>query len=381
MENKKKSNVMTYLLIGGAYVSFCVGASFSTGNELMQYFASYGVFGILGAIIATALCLLLIILLIRDAQKYNLPDMKTLFVHYGGKYLGTALYVYTVFYLFVLVVMLVAGAGAVFEEHFGISNMLGRGILTLAMFLTVVLGLNKLLDILGKLSFIILIMMIVVALIGILNPVDGISEGSKLALETPSNIVARQGSNWFMSGLMYFSWAILCQTSFVASLGKSSLYNKRDLRKGMYFGGFGFMLMATVPSIAIIANFSVCKSVCKGSSIPIIVMAKSINPVLAVLLSCVVVIAIYTTCSPICWSVANAFIKQEQRNFKWMVAGMLILAFIGSNLGSFTDILYLGTSVSAYVGFVFIATVVFTIVIRKPKETLSKCGVESVNKE
>ena len=30
MENKKKSNVMTYLLIGGAYVSFCVGASFST---------------------------------------------------------------------------------------------------------------------------------------------------------------------------------------------------------------------------------------------------------------------------------------------------------------------------------------------------------------
>ena len=135
MENKKKSNVMTYLLIGGAYVSFCVGASFSTGNELMQYFASYGVF----AIIATALCLLLIIVLIRDAQKYKLPDMKTLFVHYGGKYLGTALYVYTVFYLFVLVVMLVAGAGAVFEEHFGISNMLGRGILTLAMFLTVIL--------------------------------------------------------------------------------------------------------------------------------------------------------------------------------------------------------------------------------------------------
>lgn len=240
MENKKKSNVMTYLLIGGAYVSFCVGASFSTGNELMQYFASYGVFGILGAIIATALCLLLIIVLIRDAQKYNLPDMKTLFVHYGGKYLGTALYVYTVFYLFVLVVMLVAGAGAVFEEHFGISNMLGRGILTLAMFLTVILGLNKLLDILGKLSFIILIMMIVVALIGIFNPVDGISEGSKLALETPSNIVARQGSNWFMSGLMYFSWAILCQTSFVASLGKSSLYKESDLRKGMYFRRFWF---------------------------------------------------------------------------------------------------------------------------------------------
>lgn len=377
MENKKKSNVMTYLLIGGAYVSFVVGASFSTGNELMQYFASYGLFGILGAIIATALCLLLIIVLIRDAQKYNLPDMKTLFVHYGGKYLGTALYVYTVFYLFVLVVMLVAGAGAVFEEHFGISNMLGRGILTLAMFLTVILGLNKLLDILGKLSFIILIMMIVVALIGIFNPVDGISEGSKLALETPSNIVARQGSNWFMSGLMYFSWAILCQTSFVASLGKSSLYKESDLRKGMYFGGFGFMLMATVPSIAIIANFSICK----GSSIPTIVIAKSINPILAVLFSCVVVIAIYTTCSPICWSVANAFIKQEQRNFKWMVAGMLILAFIGSNLGSFTDILYLGTSVSAYVGFVFIATVIFTIVIRKPKGTLSECGTECVDKE
>ena len=67
MESKMKSTMMTYLLIGGAYVSFCVGASFSTGNELMQYFASYGVLGIVGAIIATALCLLLIMVLIRDA--------------------------------------------------------------------------------------------------------------------------------------------------------------------------------------------------------------------------------------------------------------------------------------------------------------------------
>lgn len=363
MESKKKSTMMTYLLIGGAYVSFCVGASFSTGNELMQYFASYGVLGIVGAIISTALCLLLIMVLIRDAQKYKLPDMKTLFVHYGGKYLGTVLYVYTVFYLLVLVVMLIAGAGAVFEEHFGVSNVVGRAILTLAMFLTVILGLNRLLDILGKLSFAILIMMIVVALIGIFNPVDGISEGSKLALAAPSDIVARQGTNWFMSGLMYFSWAILCQTSFAASLGKSSIYKEGDIRKGMYFGGLGFMLLAAVPSIAIIANFSICE----GSSIPTIVIAREINPILAIIFSCVVVIAIYTTCSPLCWSVANAFIKQESNNFKWMVAGLLLLAFIGSNFGSFTDILYLGTSISAYVGFVFIATIIVTILIRRPK--------------
>ena len=58
------------------------------------------------------------------------------------------------------------------------------------------------------------------------------------------------------------------------------------------------MLMATVPSIAIIANFSICK----GSSIPTIVIAKSINPILAVLFSCVVVIAIYTTCSPVSYT-------------------------------------------------------------------------------
>lgn len=370
--DKNKDSFKSYLIIAGSYIAFCVGASFSTGNELMQYFSSWGSMGLLGGVISVALMLTLIVIILKDAQKYRLADMKSLFIHYGGKYLGMALYVYTVFYLFVLVVMLISGAGAVFEEHFGINNMLGRAVLTAFMFVTVILGLNKMLELLGKLAYAILILMVITAIIGICNPTDGLSLGSELALARDD--LARQSTNWFVSGLMYFSWAILCQTSFATALAGNTLHTPRERVNGMYLGGIGFLLLTVLPSWAIISNMSVCG----GSSIPAIEIAKQINPIYATIYCIIVVIAIYTTCSPICWSVASAFMSEKNKNFKWAVAVLLVLGFAGSNLGSFTDILYTGTSISAYVGFVFIATILVTMFIRKPAVPIEKTQTEEI---
>ncbi|WP_130861716.1 YkvI family membrane protein [Bacilliculturomica massiliensis] len=361
MENSKsKDNILTYLLIGGAYISFCVGASFSTGQELMQYFSSYGAPGIAGAVIAVILMVGLIILLLKDTQKYQLANMRELFVHYGGGILGTIIYIYTVFYLFVLVVMLISGSGAIFTEYFGINNLLGRAIMTLVIFSTVILGLNRLLDILGKLSFLIIILMLIVAVAGIVRPVDGFAEGSEMA-GSMENIL-RPGANWFISGLMYFSWAILCQTSYVASLSRNTTRTQKQQVKGLYVGGVGFMLLAVIPSIAIISNISICGN----SSIPTIAIARQVGPALSMIFCVIVVIAIYTTCSPLLWSVATTFMDEKSKWFKAVVAGSVVLAFVGSNLGSFAEILYTGTSVSAYVGFVFIATILVTKFFRRP---------------
>ena len=88
----KKTSIMTLFLIGGAYISFVIGASFGTGQELIQYFSSYGIKGILGALISVLLIIVMLIMVFKDAQKYRLENLRMLFIHYGGKYLGTVLY-------------------------------------------------------------------------------------------------------------------------------------------------------------------------------------------------------------------------------------------------------------------------------------------------
>ena len=39
------------VITGGAFIAFLVGAGFSTGQEIMQYFAAYGYAGFLVAIV------------------------------------------------------------------------------------------------------------------------------------------------------------------------------------------------------------------------------------------------------------------------------------------------------------------------------------------
>lgn len=41
------------LQIGGAFVGLIVGAGFASGQEIMQYFTSFGIMGIVGGIVAT----------------------------------------------------------------------------------------------------------------------------------------------------------------------------------------------------------------------------------------------------------------------------------------------------------------------------------------
>ena len=118
-----------------------------------------------------------------------------------------------------------------------------------------------------------------------------------------------------------------------------------------------------LPSAAILANISIVGD----SSIPNIILARSISPVIGVIFSLVVITMVYTTCAPLVWSVSTAFIDQEKKWFKAAVGGTVVIAFVGSNVGSFAEILNKGTSISAYVGFVFLATVIITKLFRKMK--------------
>lgn len=43
-----KKNVIN---IAGAYIAFLIGSGFATGQEVLQYFTSYGYMGIIGALL------------------------------------------------------------------------------------------------------------------------------------------------------------------------------------------------------------------------------------------------------------------------------------------------------------------------------------------
>lgn len=348
------------LIFGGAYISMCVGASFGTGQELLQFFSSYGVLGALGAVVAVAAVTVLLFVCIFDARKYQCKNGEELFIHYGGKYLGRILYWFTMVSMMLSGCLLLSGAGATVEDYFGIPAIAGRLLIAVLVVLTVFLGLNKMVDVLGRLSIAILIMMIGVSIITILNPADGLMAGSALAAADPE--AYRPASNWFMSGFMYFTWSILVLAAYATNLATNTKESIPVQNRGLILGNIGFAACAALPTLAIVANWSIAGH----SQIPNIALGDYLHPAVGVIFSVVVIICIYTTICPYIWTACLAVAKDEKSmRYKITAVVCVIIGLIGASMGSFAQIVSAVTGLSARVGYVFVATMVFTKIFRK----------------
>ena len=86
---ENKIRLREVIILGGAYISYGVGASFGTGISLLQYHGALGVWGILSQLISCVLTITLIYVVSKDCGTYHLHSMDGMFSHYCGKYLGT----------------------------------------------------------------------------------------------------------------------------------------------------------------------------------------------------------------------------------------------------------------------------------------------------
>ena len=165
----KKMNIGQIIAIGGAFMGFVIGSSFASGQECMQYFTGFGLLGSIGAgIIALILYVWFVSVIVEDGRKLKLDNSGKMFNFYLGKYLGFALEWFTPIMLFFVYSMMISGAGSTFEEYYGMNGNIGRAIMIIASLGTVLLGLDKLVKIVGYIAPVLLVILLLKSL-GILT--------------------------------------------------------------------------------------------------------------------------------------------------------------------------------------------------------------------
>src|SRR5699024_3171091 len=111
-------------ILAGANIAYTTGAGYGTGQELMQYFTSYGLYGFLGLTILVLLFIGFDSIIAIDSRKYALKNLNDVFNHYCGKVLGSILSIFSFVFLFGMAALMIAGAGAYFSEYFSIHTMI-----------------------------------------------------------------------------------------------------------------------------------------------------------------------------------------------------------------------------------------------------------------
>ena len=339
----EKTTLPRVLTYAGAIVAFLIGSGFATGQEILQYFASYGYWGIFGTgILVLALMTYVAIefFTVGQAKKFERPSL--IFHYYCGKHLGTFFDFFSILFVFLSFTVMVAGAGAVFEEHYGMSKYIGGIGLAIAVGISVWFGLKSLVDVIGKIGPLIVVIAIALGIVGIVQNPAGIADGNALL---PGLELTQASTNWFMSGLSYVGFCMLWLAAFLTALGKTAR-SRREAATGGLVGAIAFSVACIIVGLGLLANITRVG----GTEIPMLVLASDVGPLLASGISVMILAGIYTTAVPLLWTVSSRFFADKTPRFKYLT---IALAAAGTVIGlilPFSQMVNLVYVINGYVG-------------------------------
>jgi uncharacterized membrane protein YkvI len=172
-------------------------------------------------------------IIMKLAKDLNAKSHLEVIKYAGGKWLGTIMdWVITAF-LFGALVIMAAGAGAIFEEQFGFSSLLGIVIMLVITLITVILGLK---NIIRAISFVVpflLMAVLSVALYSIFT--NSITLEKIIFVKRAVKVTA---PNWFIAAILYVSYNMVLSVAVLAPLGVI-IKKKENLLKGAILGGLG----------------------------------------------------------------------------------------------------------------------------------------------
>jgi uncharacterized membrane protein YkvI len=354
VERTSALRVITY---AGAIIAFLIGSGFATGQEILQYFTSYGYWGIFGTgllvlVLITYVCVEFFV--VGQAKKFDRPSR--IFHYYCGRYLGTFFDYFSILFVFLSFTVMVAGAGAVFEEHYGLSKYVGGIGLAAVVGITVWFGLKSLVDVIGKVGPLIVVIAIALGILGIVRTPGGIVDGAAIL---PELDLTQASTNWFMAGLSYVGFCMLWLAAFLTALGKTAR-SRREAANGGVLGGVVFSVACIIVGLGLLANIEAVA----GTQIPMLVLASDAAPWLAAGFAVIILAGIYTTAVPLLWTVSSRFFTDKTPSYKFLTLGLAVLGTVIGLVLPFDQMVNIVYVINGYVGIVLLALMIIKTVRR-----------------
>ena len=352
---KQKYNIGQVITYAGAFIALLIGSGFATGQEILQFFSSYRLYGLIGIMICFGLFTFAGLSFLNDGyyQKFEKPN--DIYKLMCGNKIGTIFDYYAVFFIFLSYTVMIAGAQATAVQHFNAPKYIGGAIMAAICITVVMLGLGKIVDVIGKIGPVIAIMAIVIGIISIVMNMDKLQ--SSLALMdqlVKGGQVKVASKNFFLAAGSYVGFNMIWLVAFLAEVGNKAK-SLKDAQAGVYVGATGFSVAIFIMSIAIILSIPDLYN----SQIPVLILAGKIHPVLATVFSIFIMLGIFTTSVPLLWTVTGRFFKEGTKKYKLftLIAG-IVGAIIGLTLkfDSLVNVVYV---VNGYIGMVLLAWMIF----------------------
>lgn len=334
----KKTNRISIILAFG-YISFIMGAGFSTGQEILQFFANYGIWSYATALVAG----LIITFITRQTAKLGYvlqtESYKVALQHLLGKKLAYIFDYILIFFLYGLSVIMIAATGSGLYDGFGIPTWLGTLLGVIALFFVMQLNFTNVVKVLGIITPFLIVAVFIIAGYNIINPTIPLSEVNEYTdiSRTPSGV-------WLWDAITYAGLVIANSFGFMIIIGATSR-NYFISRRTALFGGLIFTGLVVFMTAGLVANLEVANA----AELPTLLLADQIHPSVRILMAVVMVGVIFNSVIGVLFPFLTRFTIEYSPKYRVMLLISLITAYIISFVG-FVDLVNFFYPIFGYIG-------------------------------
>lgn len=314
-----KVSMLNVMKFAGAFIAFIIGSGFATGQEIMQFFTSNGLYSLVSIIISLILFTYFGSTVMSCGFDYGSLKKYRPYKYFCGNKVGLFYEYFVPVLLFISVIVMISGAGATLQEYYGLNYYVGCAMMTILVLIAFLCGLDSLINIIGFIGPVIVVFSLIVGFTILVQNFDGLKNISQTMMEVN---LTKAGGNCVKSGILYASYNMVSGLFFFTSLG-SSADTRREAKYGAIVGSLLLMIVILVMNFALLSKVNDIYKL----SIPTLYFAKSISPMFGKVFSIVLLCGIFSTAAPNFWTVCDKISKAGKYNSKIIAIIISILAF------------------------------------------------------
>jgi len=349
--------------ISFTYVGIFLGAGFVSGPELWQFFGAFGNWGYVGFLVSALLFTLFGIILMRLTQMTGYEEMDRLLVPWEKlPWFRKASGVLTAAFLFGIVIIMLAGAGALVEQLFGIPAWLANIVFMALVAVITLSGVTGMID-----AFSLLVPILVAATI-----VFAVAAWAKFGTEAIFQLEYVNTNplmpNWMVASFTFVAYNLLAGIGIMVPVG-----NRVEKRSHIYWGISLASLMLVAVAFAIISSMAIYPP-CIEAELPMVALAMALNPMLGGVYGIAMLIGMFVNALA---SLVAMIVFMEQKkpalvsHRKLIVAVSAVLAWAGS-LAGFGETISVIFPVFGYLSIVYMVCMVVHFLQLKKREKQGK---------
>ena len=330
------------LKVALALVGLTVGAGFASGQEVIQYFLAFGYKGIIGAAIAGAAIAIFSGWVYQLGSYYMADDHSAVFKSVSRPWIAKYMDITTVFTLFCIGFVMVAGAGANLEQQFGLPTWAGSTIMVVLLLLSGLLDIDRLTNVFSFITPLLIICLLAAFVITLTNIPSDFGYINEIAQQNHS--ASGTFGNWLITALNYATLVMIMDVSMMLVFAGSHM-NPAQAGKGGLLGGIMFAVLLLILTFILFCNMADVMD----ADMPLLMVFDNMHPAVGVFVSIVIYLMIYNTAVGMFYASGRRLSHDKPGKFRpYYFAAVLVgyaLSFIG-----FADLLGWVYPVLGYLG-------------------------------